>query len=60
MSTHIIQCMFLFQNNKSIHTFFFLNEGILSGATVITLCIGTPYLLTILVLKFEVVQSTTS
>ena len=28
--------------------------------TVITLSIGTPYLLTILVLKFEIVHSTTS
>ena len=31
----------------------------MSGVTVLTLSIGTPYLLTILVLKFEIVHSTT-
>ena len=32
---------------------------ICSNYTVFTLSIGTPYLLTILVLKFEIVHSTT-
>ena len=31
-----------------------------NNTTVFTLIIGTPYLLTILVLKFEIVHSTTS
>ena len=30
-----------------------------AGSVVFTLSIGTPYLLTILVLKFEIVHSTT-
>ena len=40
-----------------IFTIFILN---IMGYTVFTLSIETPYLLTILLLKFEVVHSTTS
>ena len=36
------------------------NVQIFRVTTVLTLCIGTPYLFTILVLKLEMVHSTTS
>ena len=56
------QHTFLCRNKNHIKTFWF-EKSVLSGAMtsiLFTPSIGTPYLHTILVLKFEIVHSTTS
>ena len=47
-------CLFSWLSGKMFFLFLHKNLG-----TIFTLSIGTPYLLTILVLKFEIVHSTT-